>query len=300
MSLSLEERMKLDKTDLSGIGYIVRDNTIYFRESELIPFVLDESANDTKAICEFMVDQLTDGKNDYGFKIITDSYALLPPGMMMESCHYIKTPGDTILEDFDILNAINEKTSLTNEMAWSIISKALAKFKKGDYKEAPTIEYRLKKCKNELESKKKELEIYLNSPNKKQINQIHTFKTFITSLTNLGIGLATPLLMGKASSVIKGSKVGATKIGGWGADKLAGGSTPLGKKTIALGAVSSVNSAISSSQYEIYLKNYIADLEGCVSYLENELKNAGDRDKKRVTGVKESFSINSKSISETY
>lgn len=308
-NVSMTDKIRIMDTNLSCIDYLIEGDIIYFKESQIAEIMENNDITSAAGICEAVLEQEIPGHyTDY--KIIRD---IASPGILAE--FYIpKMFGDPLLESFDILASYNEGTSLSKEATWTMITKLLAKYKKGDYKEAKTVEYRLNKCKNELEHTKKELDNFNKNPNKKQIQKMYTFGFIIKSVAALGIMIATPVIAGKVGKVLggkklpgilgKAAKVGAsTKIGSAIAsdarNAIKSASEPVSKGAIKISALNAVNGTLDASQYEMYLKRYISELESCVSYLENAKKEAEKRDddRSKKESVTESF-LNPASIAD--
>lgn len=308
-NVSMTDKIRIMDTDLSCIDYLIEGDIIYFKESQISEIIEDNDITSAAGICEAVLEQEIPG-NYTEYKIIRD---IINPGIFAE--FYIPEMfDDPLLESFNILSAYNEETSLNKEAIWTMITKLLAKFKKGDYKEAKTVEYRLNKCKNELEHTKKELENFNNNPNKKQIQRMYTFGFIIKSVAALGIMIATPVIAGKVGKALGGKKLpgilgkaatagASTKIGskmvGNAKSAISVASTPVSKNAVKISALNAVNGTLDASQYEMYLRRYISELESCVSYLENAKKEAEKRDddKLKKESVKESF-LNPSSIAD--
>lgn len=308
--LSVDDKVRIMNADLSGIDYIIEEGTVYFKESQIYKLMENENISTADGICEMIVEQELSGMGiSYDYKIIRDEVS--DPGLLCESFYYPQIVEDPILESFNIIeDYIEEGTDLGKEKIWTLVTKHLAKFKKGDYKEAPTVEYRLNKCKNELDHTKRELKNFQNNPNKKQIQKMYTFGFIVKSLAALGLAIATPIIAGKVIKGVKGSEKisglvdkaskikGVSKIVSGAKNTVGSAATPLPKGAIKMSLANTASGALDASQYEMYLRKYIFELEACVSYLENAKKEAEKRDSEKETkNVKESF-LNSSSIAD--
>lgn len=256
--------------DVRGVPYLEKGRSIYIRESDLNHVAEMNGFDNISAIFEYISETYSSPMHE--FKLVRDKNI---PGILAES--YVPDMfDDSILNEFEMYDIVSEAVTMSDEKMWVFLSKSLAKFKKGDYEEAPTIEYRLKACQREINNVKEEIKD-VKTYDSKSIKQIRLIKFLIKSISRLGVkSLATSIL------------------GLFGLKPVRNIWKEINDK------VKSVQTVMSIVNYEGSLSRYLYELEKVEDYLKEEIKNAKKRDQDRSSSkkvVKES-SINDKCIAD--
>lgn len=267
--MTLSDMLIVQNIDTGDVPYIERDRTVYIRESDLIHLAEMNDFDNIDAIFEYISESHKSPM--YNFKLVRDKNI---PGVLAES--YVPGIDDSILNEFELYDILSENTTMSDEKLWVLISKSLAKFKKGDYEEAPSIEYRLRLCQREIKNVKEEAKD-LKKYGAKSIGKIYLVKFIIKSLVRLGVEKIVAASLSTFGIITYKNKI--KKIIEW--SKFWDG-------------------VIDFANYEKMLSRYLYELEKIEEYLKTELDKAKVRDKENLNkkkAVKES-SINDKCIAD--
>lgn len=288
---NLSDIIRIQNADISNIVCMEYDNKVYMKESAIAELAEAEGISEggVEYLCKFVMES-SGYEEDIKFELIRDKNI---PGIVEESSSYLPSMNDTIVNLFELCEvSLNEtlltETSENRERTFVIVNKALNIFKKGDYKDAPTIEYRIRSCDREIKKIEGEIADLEKHPDvAKQTAKTYTAKTIVNSIISLVGNIAVPIAVGKTlfkndQSVVSGKANKAFKALG-----LAG--------LLAKAAIDVYNAAT----YEKQLKNYLKELQDAKAYLEKELVKTKENDAARAEKVKEKqSSINNKSISD--
>lgn len=276
MSYKMSDILRIPNTDVSNILCMEYDNKIYMKESVILDLVESNgiSEDGIESLCRFIIESNEFGE-DAEFKLIRDRNSI---GIIDESYSYNPEMDDTIMNLFEIHEilatpeSLNETTK-SQEFSFILITKALNVFKKGDYKNAPTIEYRIRKCEREIKSIEGEIKDLEKHPDvAKQVTATYTMKAIISSISRLGV----VAFIGITSGALRKMN---------------------GKANVALTGLSGAKSVYDAATYEKQLKRYLNGLHETKEYLEKELSKTKIDDKNREEKNK-SNSINEHSISD--